>query len=164
MYYAILCEDVENSLPLRQGARPAHLARLQELADQGRLLAAGPHPALDTTDPGEAGFTGSLIIGRSGKFYNRLVWARPDGSLAVVPSTSPENAYLHPKTGEPARLIASAWSSSTWRLYSDRPWPLSSASKRSMRSPGAKARKVPDSTSTSGSLSPERMKRLSVSP
>ena len=62
MYYAILCEDVEDSLPLRQRARPAHLARLQELVDQGRLLAAGPHPALDTADPGEAGFTGSLII------------------------------------------------------------------------------------------------------
>ena len=56
MYYAILCEDVENSLPLRQSARAAHLARLQSLADQGKLLAAGPHPALDT----EEAWTGGL--------------------------------------------------------------------------------------------------------
>ena len=62
MYYAILCEDVENSLPLRQRARAAHLARLQSLADQGKLLAAGPHPALDTEEPGQAGFTGSRLI------------------------------------------------------------------------------------------------------
>ena len=48
MYYAILCEDVENSLPLRQSARPEHLARLQALVDEGRLLVAGPHPAEDT--------------------------------------------------------------------------------------------------------------------
>ncbi len=58
MYYAILCEDVENSLPLRQGARPAHLERIQELLDAGRLLAAGPHPALDTPDPGRVTLTG----------------------------------------------------------------------------------------------------------
>ena len=62
MYYAILCEDVSNSLPLRQQARPAHLERIQGLVDQGRLLVAGPHPALDTEEPGETGFTGSLII------------------------------------------------------------------------------------------------------
>ena len=62
MLYAIICEDVDNSLPLRQRARPAHLARIQQLVDEGRLLVAGPHPALDTGDPGEAGFTGSLII------------------------------------------------------------------------------------------------------
>ncbi|MDP4916992.1 MAG: YciI family protein, partial [Haliea sp.] len=62
MLYAIFCEDVENSLPLRQATRPAHLERIQQLVDEGRLLAAGPHPALDTEDPGDAGFTGSLII------------------------------------------------------------------------------------------------------
>ena len=62
MYYAIVCEDVENSLPLRKTARAAHLTRLEELRDQGRLLAAGPFPALDTEDPGEAGFTGSLVV------------------------------------------------------------------------------------------------------
>lgn len=78
MYYAILCEDVKNSLPQRQGARPAHLARLQELADQGRLLAAGPHPALDTPEPGEAGFTGSLIIAEFDSLESATAWADSD--------------------------------------------------------------------------------------
>ena len=62
MYYAIISEDVANSLEKRKAARPAHLARLEALKTQGRLLAAGPHPALDSEDPGEAGFTGSLVI------------------------------------------------------------------------------------------------------
>ncbi len=78
MYYAILCEDVENSLPLRQGARPAHLERIPELLDAGRLLAAGPHPALDTPDPGEAGFTGSLIIAEFDSLEEATVWADSD--------------------------------------------------------------------------------------
>ena len=52
MYYAILSEDVENSLPLRKQARGDHLARLERLKEEGRLLMAGPHPALDTTEPG----------------------------------------------------------------------------------------------------------------
>ena len=78
MYYAILCEDVENSLPLRQGARPAHLERIQELLEAGRLLAAGPHPALDTPDPGEAGFTGSLIIAEFDSLEEATVWADSD--------------------------------------------------------------------------------------
>jgi len=78
MYYAILCEDVDNSLPLRQGARPDHLARLQALADQGKLLAAGPHPALDTEDPGEAGFTGSLVIAEFNSLEAATSWADAD--------------------------------------------------------------------------------------
>ncbi|MEM8659257.1 MAG: YciI family protein [Pseudomonadota bacterium] len=78
MYYAILCEDVENSLPRRQQARPAHLARLQDLAEQGRLFAAGPHPALDTHDPGEAGFTGSLIIAEFDSLEIATAWAESD--------------------------------------------------------------------------------------
>ena len=78
MYYAILCEDVANSLPMRQGARPAHLARLQELADQGRLLAAGPHPALDTPEPGDAGFTGSLVIAEFDSLESATAWADSD--------------------------------------------------------------------------------------
>ncbi len=78
MYYAILCEDVDNSLPLRQGARPDHLARLQALADQGKLLAAGPHPALDTEDPGEAGFTGSLVIAEFSSLEAATSWAGAD--------------------------------------------------------------------------------------
>lgn len=78
MYYAILCEDVENSLPLRQRARPDHLARIQELVDAGRLLAAGPHPALDTEEPGEAGFTGSLIIAEFDSLEAATAWADSD--------------------------------------------------------------------------------------
>jgi uncharacterized protein YciI len=78
MYYAILCEDVENSLPLRQQARPAHLQRIQELVDQGRLLAAGPHPTLDTEDPGEAGFSGSLIIAEFDSLEAATAWADSD--------------------------------------------------------------------------------------
>ena len=72
MYYAILCEDVENSAPLRKSARPAHLARLQELANAGKLLAAGPHPAVD------AGFTGSLIIAEFDSLEAATTWADCD--------------------------------------------------------------------------------------
>ena len=78
MYYAIICEDIENSLPLRVQARPAHLARIQELVDQGRLLAAGPHPALDTGEPGDAGFTGSLIIAEFSSLEAATAWADSD--------------------------------------------------------------------------------------
>ncbi len=62
MWYAIISEDVDNSLPLRAGAREAHLARIQSLVEEGRVLVAGPHPAIDAGDPGPAGFTGSLVI------------------------------------------------------------------------------------------------------
>ncbi len=62
MYYAILCDDIEDSLERRAKARPAHIACLQALQDQGRLLLAGPYPAIDSLDPGPAGFTGSLIV------------------------------------------------------------------------------------------------------
>ena len=78
MWYAILCEDVENSLALRVGARPAHLERLQALVNEGRLLVAGPHPALDTEDPGEAGFTGSLIIAEFDSLEEATAWADSD--------------------------------------------------------------------------------------
>lgn len=78
MYYAILTEDIENSLALRQKARPAHLARLQVLADEGRLLVAGPHPALDTEEPGEAGFTGSLVIAEFDSLEDATAWADAD--------------------------------------------------------------------------------------
>ena len=81
MYYAILCEDVPDSLPLRQEARPAHLDRLQELLDQGRLLAAGPHPAVDTEDPGDVGFTGSLIIAEFDSREAATAWADSDPSV-----------------------------------------------------------------------------------
>ncbi|NQX87836.1 MAG: YciI family protein [Halioglobus sp.] len=78
MYYAILCEDVENSLPMRKNTREAHLARLQQLVGQGRLFAAGPYPALDTEDPGEAGFTGSLIIAEFDSLEAATAWADAD--------------------------------------------------------------------------------------
>ena len=62
MWYAIMSEDIEDSLEKRLAARPDHLARLTALVDEGRLLIAGPHPAVDSADPGPAGFTGSLIV------------------------------------------------------------------------------------------------------
>jgi uncharacterized protein len=78
MYYAIFCEDVENSLPLRKSARADHLARLQLLVDAGKLLAAGPHPALDTEEPGDTGFTGSLIIAEFESLETATAWADSD--------------------------------------------------------------------------------------
>lgn len=78
MYYAIISEDVEDSLPLRSSARPAHIARLKALRDEGRLLVAGPHPALDTPDPGEAGFTGSLVIAEFDSLESAQFWADAD--------------------------------------------------------------------------------------
>ena len=78
MYYAILCEDVENSLALRKTARAAHLERIQLLVDEGRLLVAGPHPALDSEDPGDAGFTGSLIIAEFDSLESAQAWADTD--------------------------------------------------------------------------------------
>ncbi len=78
MYYAIICEDVENSLPLRKQTRETHLERIQQLVDQGRLLVAGPHPALDTEDPGDAGFTGSLIIAEFASLEEARAWADSD--------------------------------------------------------------------------------------
>lgn len=78
MLYAIISEDVDNSLPLRQSARPAHLARLQELADANRLLVAGPHPAVDDPEPGEAGFSGSLVIAEFDSLADAKRWADND--------------------------------------------------------------------------------------
>ena len=78
MFYAIISEDVPNSLPLRQQARGAHIARLQDLKEQGRLLLAGPHPAIDSEDPGEAGFTGSLVIATFDCLADAQQWANKD--------------------------------------------------------------------------------------
>ncbi len=83
MYYAIISEDVANSLPLRAGARPDHLARLEALRDQGRLLVAGPHPALDTPEPGDAGFTGSLVIAEFDSLEDARNWADSDPYVAA---------------------------------------------------------------------------------
>lgn len=78
MYYAIISEDVENSLALRQSVRAAHLDRLQALKSDGRLLIAGPHPAIDSPDPGEAGFTGSLVVAEFDSLETAQAWADAD--------------------------------------------------------------------------------------
>lgn len=83
MYYAIISEDVANSLAQRKATRPAHLARLEALRDQGRLLVAGPHPAIDSEDPGEAGFTGSLVIAEFESLQAAQAWADADPYLAA---------------------------------------------------------------------------------
>lgn len=78
MYYAIISQDVDNSLEKRKSARPDHLARLETLKQQGRLLVAGPHPAIDSEDPGEAGFTGSLVIAEFDTLDAAQQWADQD--------------------------------------------------------------------------------------
>lgn len=78
MLYAIISEDVPNSLELRLSARPAHLLRLQALQDQGRLVLAGPHPAIDTENPGPAGFTGSLVVAEFECLQDAQQWADTD--------------------------------------------------------------------------------------
>lgn len=78
MWYAIIAEDTANSLEKRLHARPAHVARLEALKDQGRLLLAGPHPAIDSVDPGEAGFTGSLIVAEFNDLNAATQWANAD--------------------------------------------------------------------------------------
>ncbi len=78
MYYAIMAEDAENSLVKRMEYRPAHLARLTELQNQGRLLLAGPFPAIDSVDPGPAGFSGSLIVAEFESLAAATAWAETD--------------------------------------------------------------------------------------
>jgi len=78
MYYLIYSEDVENSLSLRMPVREQHLARLSELQQQGRLLVAGPCPAIDSENPGDAGFTGSLIIAEFNNLIDAQSWADQD--------------------------------------------------------------------------------------
>lgn len=78
MYYAIISEDVEDSLGRRTEVRPAHLARLETLRDEGRLLLAGPHPAIDAEDPGPAGFSGSLVIAEFESLEAAQTWADAD--------------------------------------------------------------------------------------
>jgi uncharacterized protein len=76
--YAILSEDVENSAGLRALARPEHLARLEALRDEGRLVLAGPHPAIDSPDPGPAGMTGSLVVAEFESLEAARDWANED--------------------------------------------------------------------------------------
>lgn len=78
MLYAIISEDVPNSLPIRLPVRPAHLERVEALRAEGRLIIAGPHPAIDSEDPGEAGFSGSLIIARFDSLQDAENWAQDD--------------------------------------------------------------------------------------
>lgn len=83
MYYAIISEDVPNSLPLRQPARPQHLARLEALKQENRLLVAGPHPAIDAENPGDAGFSGSLVIAQFASLSEASAWADADPYVAA---------------------------------------------------------------------------------
>ncbi len=78
MLYAIISEDVENSLEFRKSARPAHLERLDKLKQQGRLILAGPHPAIDCDNPGDAGFTGSLVVAEFASLEDAQGWADKD--------------------------------------------------------------------------------------
>ena len=78
MWYAVISEDHEESLDDRLAARPDHVARLKVLADAGRLLIAGPHPAVDSSDPGPAGFTGSLVVVEFDSLENAQAWADED--------------------------------------------------------------------------------------
>lgn len=83
MFYAIMATDVPDSLAARLAARPNHLARLQVLQDQGRLLLAGPLPAVDSNDPGSAGFTGSLVVAEFASLEDAQSWANADPYVAA---------------------------------------------------------------------------------
>ena len=83
MLYAIIAEDVANSLENRLAARPDHLARLNTLRDEGRMLTAGPLPAVDNEDPGQAGFTGSIIIAEFESLEAATQWAEADPYVAA---------------------------------------------------------------------------------
>lgn len=78
MWYAIISTDIDDSRAARASARPAHLARLETLTKEGRLLIAGPHPGVDGEDPGEAGFTGSLVIAEFDSLDDAQAWANAD--------------------------------------------------------------------------------------
>ena len=83
MWYVIYSKDRPDSLPLRRGARENHLARLQVLLDEGRLLLAGPRPAIDSADPGPAGFQGSLVVAEFESLAAARQWADADPYVAA---------------------------------------------------------------------------------
>ncbi len=83
MLYAIIAEDCADSLTKRLAVRPDHLQRLQQLQDQGRLLLAGPHPSIDADNPGEAGFSGSLIVAEFPDLATAQQWANADPYVAA---------------------------------------------------------------------------------
>ena len=78
MWYVINGTDIDDSLERRLSVRAAHLARLQQLKEEGRLLLAGPYPAVDSNDPGPAGFSGSLIVAEFDSLEDALAWAKAD--------------------------------------------------------------------------------------
>lgn len=83
MLYAIISEDIEDSLEKRKLARPDHLARLQTLKDEGRLILAGPHPKIDNENPGDAGFSGSLVVAEFNSLADAENWASVDPYIAA---------------------------------------------------------------------------------
>ncbi len=83
MYYAIISQDIEESLEKRKSVRADHIARLQSMQDEGRLLIAGPHPKIDSEDPGPAGFTGSLIVVEFDSLEDAQAWADADPYIAA---------------------------------------------------------------------------------
>jgi uncharacterized protein YciI len=78
MLYAIICEELPGALERRMANRPAHVERLKALQSEGRLLLAGPHPAIDSEDPGPAGFSGSLIVAEFASREDAIAWAAAD--------------------------------------------------------------------------------------
>ena len=83
MLYAIISEDTPGTLDKRLATRPAHLERLTALQDAGRLLLAGPHPAIDSADPGDAGYSGSLVVAEFPSLDEAQAWADADPYLAA---------------------------------------------------------------------------------
>lgn len=83
MLYAIISQDVEDSLENRLQARPAHLERLNTLQNEGRLVLAGPHPSIDSEDPGPAGFSGSLVVAEFASLDDAQTWADTDPYMAA---------------------------------------------------------------------------------
>ena len=83
MLYAIISQDAADSLSKRMATRPAHVERLEQLLDEGRLILAGPHPAIDSEDPGPAGFTGSLVVAEFDSLEDARQWADADPYLTA---------------------------------------------------------------------------------
>ena len=83
MLYAIIAQDIKNSLSKRMEARPSHVVRLNELKEEGRLILAGPHPSIDVSEPGEAGFSGSLIVADFDDLQQAREWADADPYVAA---------------------------------------------------------------------------------
>lgn len=81
MLYAIISQDIENSLEKRKIVRPSHIQRLNNLQKEGRLILAGPHPAIDNNEPGAAGFTGSLVVAEFNCLEDAQIWADTDPYL-----------------------------------------------------------------------------------